>query len=281
MEEVDEQFISVYRNERNYKYLLYTRGNPLTPQIIIHGVVKSLTNSHFKKNNEIVFLVHGWFGNADNEMNRMLTNAFLRKKELNIIVVDWSELATRNYLTAKRGVVTIGLQLGLFMSWLNYEFGISYEQIHLVGFSLGAHLVGNAGRASGGLVKRITGLDPAGPLWKRDNNRLNKNDARYVEVIHTNTALYGYSEPCGDADFYPNGGTSMPGCWFNVCSHSKGYEYMAASVLFNHLVARECPSLKDVEQNNCFGQFYPMGNSHMSKSRSGLFRVNTGNDFPF
>ena len=39
--------------------------------------------------------------------------------------------------------------------------------VHLVGHSLGAHLMGNAGRtfakASGRKVDRVTALDPAGP----------------------------------------------------------------------------------------------------------------------
>lgn len=86
-----------------------------------------------------------------------LISAFLRKSDVNIIVVDWSALATRNYMTAKRGVAPIGQQLGEFINWLYKEFKVSYNNIHLVGFSLGAHLVGNAGKTTEGRVKRITG----------------------------------------------------------------------------------------------------------------------------
>ncbi|XP_045527247.1 endothelial lipase-like [Pieris brassicae] len=282
MEPIDYNILyQIRKNPMTHRYWLFSRYNPTTPQVISHGTKQSILNSNFNKDKDIVFLVHGWFGSGVNKMNKMLTDAFLRKKDINIIVVDWSALATRNYMTAKRGVATIGQQLGEFINWLHEEFNVSYNNIHLVGFSLGAHLVGNAGKATQGRVKRITGLDPAGPLWKHDKNRLNKTDSQYVEIIHTNTALYGFSELCGHADFFPNGGDIMPGCWFNVCSHSKGYEYMAATILYNHLVARECFTLKNVEDDKCFGDMYPMGNGVLTKSRSGIFRVNTGNYFPF
>ena len=47
-------------------------------------------------------------------------------------------------------------------------------------------------------------------------------DADYVDVIHTNgcsawKGCFGIPDKCGHADFYPNGGTSQPGChWTNI-----------------------------------------------------------------
>lgn len=38
------------------------------------------------------------------------------------------------------------------------------DQVHLVGFSLGAHVVGYAGKYLRGRVARVTGLDPAGKI---------------------------------------------------------------------------------------------------------------------
>lgn len=54
------------------------------------------------------------------------------------------------------------------------------------------------------------GLDPAEPCFK--DNGLNTTDALYVDVIHTNTAIFGRSAIIGVKDFYPNGGKFMPGC---------------------------------------------------------------------
>lgn len=76
---------------------------------------------------------------------------------MNIIVLDWRRLARAAYNTAVRGVPAIGQGLGQFLAFLNRVTGAPYNSMHLVGFSLGAHVVGNAGRELGGRVARITG----------------------------------------------------------------------------------------------------------------------------
>lgn len=73
-----------------------------------------------------------------------------------MIVLDWERLANRNYVTAKNGVPAVGRGLGQFISWL-VSIGASYDAMHLVGFSLGGHLIGSAGRETGSRVRRITG----------------------------------------------------------------------------------------------------------------------------
>lgn len=82
--------------------------------------------------------------------------AFLEDNDVNVIVVDWSKLANKNYITAKLGVPDVGTALGQFINWL-VTLGVSYDTVHLVGFSLGAHVVGNAGRETNSRVRRITG----------------------------------------------------------------------------------------------------------------------------
>ena len=64
-----------------------------------------------------------------------------------------------------------------------------------------------------------TGLDPAGPLFEgySPKVRLDKTDADYVDVIHSNgdsliIGGLGAWEPIGHVDFYPNGGKAQKGC---------------------------------------------------------------------
>ncbi|CAH1639576.1 unnamed protein product [Spodoptera littoralis] len=282
-EPVDLEFIEEYtRNPANNGYWLFTRFNPGSAQILVHGNVASVVNSNIDFAKTTVFLAHGWNGDGGNTMNRLLTEAFLQDDDVNVIVLDWSRLANRGYTTAKRGTSEVGRGLGRFVNWLA-ELGLSYERVHLVGFSLGGHLVGNAGRETGSRVKRITALDAAAPLWGTDRSRLARTDGLYVEVMHTETTVLGWGDPLGDADFYPNGGSNMPGCWAIgiSCSHSRSYKYMASSVKHNHLLANECDSLRDANRDRCRGSLHPMGNSDLNKSRTGIFRVNTGSNYPY
>lgn len=103
---------------------------------------------------------------------------------------------------------------------------------------------------------RFAALDPAKPAFtsKGPGERVDKTDANTVQVIHTSSI--GLDEPIGDADFYPNGGITQPGCSrigkygsmpksislvgslvntlnsFSVpaCSHSRAYEYYTESI---------------------------------------------------
>lgn len=89
---------------------------------------------------------------------------------------------------------------------------------HIIGFSLGAHVAGFAGSELPGLY-RITGLDPAGPLFESQHPdaRLDDTDAKFVDVIHSNgenliLGGLGSWQPMGHVDFYPNGGRVQTGC---------------------------------------------------------------------
>lgn len=62
----------------------------------------------------------------------------------------------------------------------------------------------------------FTALDPAGPMFtypqiENENERLDANDARYVQVIHSSIVLGSYIT-MGHSDFYVNGGIAQPGC---------------------------------------------------------------------
>ncbi|XP_048506017.1 lipase member H-A-like [Athalia rosae] len=94
--------------------------------------------------------------------------------------------------------------------------GVSLTSIHIIGFSLGAHVAGFAGKnVKLGVVRRITGLDPALPMFiaKDSAKRLHQTDAVYVDIIHTCAGTLGIKSHIGHADFYPNGGSEQSGCY--------------------------------------------------------------------
>ncbi|XP_047985583.1 endothelial lipase-like isoform X2 [Leguminivora glycinivorella] len=267
----------------NNKYWLYTRKNPKEEQDLIMGNKVSVKNSNFDPKKPTVFTAHGWLSDGHTELNKLLTKAFLEDADVNVIVLDWSGLSKLGYITAKESVPKVGRMYGDFIYWLHQTFYMSLQNIHLVGHSLGAHLVGNAGRELKGAAQRITGLDPAGPLWYFDRRRLSQIDAHYVEAIHTNAFMAGYPKPLGHSDHYPNGGSFMPGCYFFdlACHHFRSYKYMAASIEHNKFVARQCSNIWQAFRNRCSGAEGLMGNSFIRKIQSGKYGITTLADYPY
>lgn len=69
------------------------------------------------------------------------------------------------------------------------ENDIDRGLVHLIGHSLGAHIAGNVGRYMSlkGSLGRITGLDPAAPLYiKWSYDAIQITDASFVDIMHTN-----------------------------------------------------------------------------------------------
>lgn len=95
---------------------------------------------------------------------------------------------------------------------------MSPEKVLLVGHSLGGQVCGFAGtrvqKKTGMKLPRIIALDPAGPLFngRPAQFRLDGGDARVVSVIHTDGGTFGFYAACGTIDFFPNGGSTQPGC---------------------------------------------------------------------
>jgi hypothetical protein len=91
--------------------------------------------------------------------------------------------------------------------------------LFILGHSLGAHTCGIASNVINNQMARISGLDPAGPFFtgKEIAVRLDQTDAKFVDVIHSNTDValgigFGLTDPSGHLDFYVNGGQHQPGC---------------------------------------------------------------------
>lgn len=77
--------------------------------------------------------------------------------DANVIVVDWSEGCSGLYLTSVYNVPKAGKLMASFVNWL-VELGTPLSNFHLLGHSLGAHVVGIAGRnIESGKIPYISG----------------------------------------------------------------------------------------------------------------------------
>lgn len=141
--------------------------------------------------------------------------------DYNIVYVDWSKPANQSYILSSLNTRGSGQYLADFIINL-FKNDVPLSRIHLLGHSLGSHMVGQAGKSVYEKLKkklpRITATDPAGPLFDSpilvpQQNRLDKDDAIFLDVIHTDAGNYGMHHSIGHVDFYPNGGKRIqPGC---------------------------------------------------------------------
>ena len=164
------------------------------------------------------FIVHGW---TDSRMRPWIINAtknYWEFVDTNVCVVDWERLANYHYaVAAKRNTKIVGKFIAEFIKGLVAR-KVDYEDITVVGHSLGGQVAGYVGAALDGKLGTIFGLDPAGPLFTHPilhgpSDRLDSTDAKFVQVIFTTKGLMGSSVDCGHQNFFPNRGKFLqPGC---------------------------------------------------------------------
>lgn len=179
--------------------------------------------------------------------------------------------------------------------------GYDISKIHLVGHSLGGQCIGLVGRHlkkisnNSYVIPRLYALDPAGPGFEKQNTltkflkwvtfkkvefpMISRDDANYVQVIHTNGGKYGTVESRGHVDFYPNDGSDQAGCdletFDDICSHSRAWYYYQESVVNDGtFLAIKCNSFNDFTRNNCQkSEIAVMGLSNDTTSKGKFFLV--------
>ncbi|CAG9578702.1 unnamed protein product [Danaus chrysippus] len=145
---------------------------------------------------------------------------YIEQGESNVVLLNWDYLASKPLPSLASSYVNFAVpnarQLGvrLASTFLDLkESGMDLNKTHLIGHSLGAHILGIAGNhlaAKGVLLPWITGLDPAAVGFENKAARLYQGSALFVDVIHTDPNKYGTSMPSGTVDFWPNFKSGWP-----------------------------------------------------------------------
>lgn len=196
----------------------------------------------------------------------------------------------------------IGKQIAKLIRMINFVTQLTPSRYHLIGFSLGAHVAGFTGMEIRN-ISRITGLDPASPLFEGypPRVRLDPSDADFVDVIHSNGDSFirgglGSYAPMGHVDFYPNGGRVQVGCnsvlmgaltdilygkWNSLCNHRRAFRFFIDSTRSTCTFrAFACSSYEEYVKGNCFSCGHDgskcsnMGYfAHLSKGRGNMYLV--------
>ncbi|XP_071050537.1 phospholipase A1 member A-like isoform X2 [Onthophagus taurus] len=207
--------------------------------------IKEIEDFKINETQPIKILIHGWMDNKDSFWFEPTVNEYLKKGNVNVITVDWGKHARGFFTLAVKSVKNVGNHVGDFITELAEKYSLPFEQFHLIGHSLGAHISGFAGKRilalRGAKIGRITALDPAGPLFIGNcpDDRLCSGDANFVDVIHTDGGHLGYEKPIGHADFFPCGGKRpQNGCAkIGGGSHNRAPLYFAESINTTNFVA--------------------------------------------
>ncbi|XP_072140117.1 pancreatic lipase-related protein 2-like isoform X1 [Dermacentor andersoni] len=195
----------------------------------------------------LVVIVHGFSESAAASWVKRMTRVLLKVIDANVLVVDWRRgAAAPVYSVAAANTPAVGAELSVVLQQLmRGDASLVPGSVHIIGFSLGAHVAGFCGRHflmhTGKRIGRITALDPAGPLFEGTNVSVSRGDAEFVDVIHTNMGLldklkFGLAASVGDVDFFPNGGSLQPGCYRLGCSHRRAYALMIESMTNHHCI---------------------------------------------
>ncbi|KAG7190862.1 hypothetical protein KM043_006925 [Ampulex compressa] len=199
----------------------------------------SLLATKIEGNKPTMLYIHGFTESLESKSVATIIRAYLKRNDHNLIGVDYRKIAGFTYPKAALSAGDVGTAVAGALDKM-VEHGLDPSRLHIVGHSLGAQVAGYVGRNSSFEVPRITGLDPAGPLFHLIDLHLTASDARFVDIIHTDYGFYGIARTTGDVDFFPNGGRRVqPGCPTNAtffsnedfCSHHRSWLYYAESVL--------------------------------------------------
>jgi len=228
-----------------------------------------------------------------------MKNALLNQGNYNVVVVGWGGGSqTLWYPQAASNTRVVGAETAAVTQNLRNR-GVSRGNLVCIGHSLGAHTCGHAGERN--RWGRISGLDPAGPLFENypTEARLNPGDANVVDVIHTMGREgfildFGTLAPLGHIDFYPAGGRIQPGCSNKGsgdlvgdiigCSHARAVVYYEESIARNCFrVSRICSDEENLPGScsSCGSSCQMMGFRADTSGRYGKFYVDVNSRAPF
>ncbi|CAK6441555.1 unnamed protein product [Pipistrellus nathusii] len=258
---IKDSFRDLFNPKMEIFLIMYTRNNLNCAEPLLEQ--DNSLNVNFNTSKKTVWLVHGYrpLGSIPSWLQNFL-RILLNQYDVNIVVVDWNRGATTFiYDRAVKNTRKVAVSLSECIQKL-LKHGASLDNFHFIGMSLGAHISGFVGKIFQGQLGRITGLDPAGPKFSRkpSNGRLHYTDAKFVDVIHSDTDGLGIKEPLGHIDFYPNGGKKQPGCpksifagmKFFKCDHQRAVHLFMAALETNcNFISFPCHSYKDYKTGSC------------------------------
>ncbi|XP_026725696.1 phospholipase A1 member A-like [Trichoplusia ni] len=232
-----------------------------------HRVLSAHRTLRAPPGERVVLYVPGWWNTPADASSQAIVRALMTRHR-SVLLLDTRLSFCRGYISAVSSINPLSHLLFSFVKNLHKK-GHSMSSIHLIGFSLGAHVAGMTGKLVkmklNATIGQITALDPARPCFARADQRLERGDAEFVQVIHSSAGVLGIEEPLGHADVYVNGVPGKhPECEHKAisleCDHAQAWKLFAASAVNEKvLMGRQCANWGELLQNMCSGNETQLG----------------------
>ncbi|EDW52995.1 pancreatic triacylglycerol lipase [Drosophila sechellia] len=269
-------------------FTLHTRRALDQPKYLDLNDPESVQGMGMNPKGKIFLLVHGYLESGAIPWMWDMAKALLAHEpegRAAVVLIDWGGGASPPYVQAVANIRLVGAITAHVVHMLYEELRLpNLDNVHIIGHSLGAHLSGYAGyhlqHDFGLKPARITGLDPAAPLFTDTDPivRLDKTDAHFVDIVHTDAnplmkGGLGINMRLGHVDFFPNGGFDNPGCnkkfqdvvkkktlfltmqEFLGCNHIRSQQYFTESIgskcPFLGITCDSFESFKDTKCTSC------------------------------
>ncbi|CAG9802696.1 unnamed protein product [Chironomus riparius] len=249
--------------------------NDIAVSVNLANVTKIFNHEAFDSEKETIIYTFDFLEKIDSISNQIIAEPFLKDSDrFNFLILDYGNFSGGNYIfDAVPNAIKIGKLFAKTLVDLHENDFIDINHVTLIGFSLGAHIMGEVGRTIQVIsnetlkIPHIVGLDPATPAFYPLNPyvvALNVYDAGFVQIIHTDAENFGISVGTGHIDFWPNGGSNQPNCpefdktnilkIENQCSHLRSVQYFAESVNSpSGFSGIKCDSWRSFQKNICSG----------------------------
>lgn len=144
---------------RDTEFWLFTRQNPTVRQVLDLNDMSTVLASNWDTSRPTRVIIHGQLSDGTSDLNTVLTAAYLRNGDFNVVVVDWGAGAnTINYITARNQVGNVGHVIAVFLDNLNAANLMDFGRLTVACHSLGGHVGGFVGkRVTRGRVNTIIG----------------------------------------------------------------------------------------------------------------------------
>ncbi|XP_071858016.1 pancreatic lipase-related protein 2-like isoform X1 [Bombus fervidus] len=261
------------------KSMLYTRENPTNGDVIKPNDIESVRNSHWNSSKQTIIITHGWSHSGESPVCTTIRDGFLKVRDCNVIILDWSEIAYNLVYSVVADIVPyVAQRTASFINFMRVEAGLQTSNLKIVGHSFGAQIAGLSAREVGksSRVAEVVALDPANVMFqlKKPGKRVDKSDAENVQIIHTCAGQFGYYLSVGTSDFYANDGRHQPGCGIDllgICAHVRSYKLFAESIT----------NPKGFLGTRADGATAYMGGATLDPNAKGTYYFKTNSQYPY